>query len=206
MLISVWKDPCPPVLASTSPTRRQLLSAIGLEVIAVAPEVDERSVEAGLQSIGATPDKIALELARAKAEAVSGRYPDHWVIAADQTLACDGEQFHKPGGLGDAAAQLRRLSGRTHELHASVCCSRKGVVQYEHVETARMTMRSFSDEFLQDYLALAGPSVSMSVGGYQIEGLGMHLFEKIDGAHATILGLPLLPLLGFLRSAGALQA
>jgi septum formation protein len=205
MAASLWKAPALPVLASQSQTRRQLLADVGIDVESVSPDVDERAIEKRLLEARVGAAQVARELARAKAKAVSHLYPGRWVIAADQTLEAGGEQFHKPSDVADASRQLRALSGRSHELHAAVCCTFNGALEFETVETALMCMRPLSDEFLAEYLALAGPSVSSSVGGYQVEGLGLHLFEAIDGAHSTILGLPLLPVLAFFRSVGALH-
>lgn len=205
MAVSIWKAPAIPVLASQSPTRRKLLADVGIDVEAVSPNVAERAIEKQLREACVGAAGVARELARAKAEAVSHLYPRRWVIAADQTLEAGGEQFHKPDDAAEARLQLRALSGRSHELHAAVCCTFNGAVEFETVETAVMSMRPLSDRFLTDYLALAGPSVSSSVGGYQLEGLGLHLFEAVDGAHSTILGLPLLPILAFFRSVGALH-
>lgn len=204
--MKLWKVKSPLILASTSATRLRLLIAAGLPVTAVKIDFDERALESSLQSGRADPRTIALELARAKAETVAPRYADRWVLAADQTLALGNMQFHKPGGVQQAADQLRMLAGKTHHLNSAVCLYRDGICRFEHVETATMKMRSFGETFLADYLEAAGDAVTGSVGAYQVEGLGIHLFERIEGDHATILGLPLLSLLAFLRSAGALES
>lgn len=202
---SLWKDAAPLILASTSATRLQLLRSVNLPVEAVASNVDERSIEEELQRDQATPDTIALELARAKAVSVARRFPDRWVIAADQTLALGSRQFHKPASRDAAAEQLRSLSGQTHQLHSAMVCYRNNECRFQQVESASLTMRPFSSDFLRSYLELAGDAVMSSVGGYQVEGLGAHLFQRIEGDHSTILGLPLLPLLSFLRRAGLLE-
>ncbi|MDB5597571.1 MAG: maf [Hyphomicrobiales bacterium] len=204
--MTLWKEKSPLILASTSATRLQLLIAAGLPVKAVTVDLDERALEFSLQSKLADPRTIALELAKAKAETVAMRYADCWVLAADQTLALGNIQFHKPIGIHQAAEHLRMLSGQTHHLNSAVCLYRDGVCRFEHVETAMMKMRSFGEAFVADYLDAAGDAVTRSVGAYQMEGLGVHLFERIEGDHATILGLPILPLLAFLRSAGALES
>jgi septum formation protein len=152
------------------------------------------------------PDAIALQLAVAKAFQVSQLCPDRLVVAADQTLSLGPEQLHKPKTLDEARAQLRKLSGKTHTLHSAVVCFQNGEQTFAHVESARLTMRGFEPVFLDAYLSAAGAAVTHSVGGYQVEGFGVHLFERIEGDHSTILGLPILPLLAYLRRAGAIAA
>ena len=148
----------------------------------------------------ATPGEIAGLLAREKALWVSKRRAGHYVIGADQTLALGDRLFNKPDGPGAAAEQIRALSGQTHALHSAIAVALDGSVVFETVAIAGMTMRSLSDAEIAAYLDAAGEAVTQSVGAYQLEGLGVHLFERIEGDHSTILGLPLLPLLGFLRS------
>lgn len=197
-----WTGPAPLLLASTSPTRRLLLEGAGLPVETEAPGVDERAVEA--TCAGLAPAELALRLARAKAEAVAVRHPDRAVVGADQVLDLDGTALHKPGSAGEARAQLARLSGRTHALHAAVALA--GAITDGFVETARLTMRPLDAAGIAAYVACAGEArVTASVGGYQLEGLGIHLFAAIEGDHSTILGLPLLPLLARLRAAGCLR-
>ncbi len=203
---ALWKHDKPLVLASTSVTRLQLLSGISIPVEAVGADIDERILEASLQAEHASPARIALALAQAKAEDVARRFPGHWVIGADQTLALGDEQFHKPGSVTQAAAHLQRLSGKTHHLHSGVVAFFDGQCRYAHVESAAMNMRPLGADFLTAYLAAAGDAVTRSVGAYQVEGLGAHLFERIEGDHSTILGLPLLPLLAFFRQAGLVEA
>ncbi len=198
----LWRGKAPLLLASKSEARRTLLAAAGIPFEAVAAEIDERALEAPLGKEGAA--KIAAHLARVKALAVSGRKPDRLVVGADQTLALDGEIFAKPRGQSEARAQLAHLSGRSHELHSALCVARAETVLFETVNRATLTCRRLSPEFIDRYVAVAGASVLASVGAYQIEGLGIHLFERIDGDHATVLGLPLLPLLAFLRKEGSL--
>jgi septum formation protein len=145
-------------------------------------------------------------LARAKAQAVAAGMPDRLVLGADQTLSLGSQRFDKPADRDAACAQLRALAGRTHELHSAIAFVRNGEVIYEHVEVARMTMRAFSDRFLDAYLDAAGAAVTASVGAYQVEGAGIHLFAAIDADYSAILGLPLIPALSFLRRAGYLEA
>ena len=160
-------------------------------------QIDERSVEAksGVTDTAA----VARHLARAKADAVAASLPGRVVLGADQTLARGSKRFRKPADRSEAAEQLRALRGRTHELHSALALVRDRDAVFACVDTARLTMRDFSDRFLDDYLEMAGNAAVSSVGGYQLEGIGIHLFERIDGDYFTILGLPLLPLLAFLR-------
>ena len=197
-------DLSPPalVLASGSSSRRQVLEAAGLIFRIVPADIDERALEPPPTSDG---DHYALTVARslaaAKACEVSLRLQGALVIGADQTLHIAGghDLLHKPADLAGAAAQLRLLRGHTHWLTSAVALAQDGVVLWSHEERARMTMRDFGDAFLNDYLAAVGPAVATSVGCYQLEGLGIQLFERIDGDYFTILGLPLLPLLAELR-------
>ncbi|MCJ2012135.1 Maf family protein [Methylobacterium sp. J-076] len=199
---SPWLGPAPLLLASTSATRRLLLESAALPVDTESPGVDERAVEAA--SDGLAPPDLALALARAKAEAVAARHPGRVVVGADQVLALDGTVFHKPADAQDARRHLARLAGRTHCLHSAVALVRDGRVDL-FVETARMTMRPLAAEGIAAYLACAGEArVCTSVGGYQLEGPGIHLFEAVEGDHSTVLGLPLLPLLARLRAGGLL--
>jgi septum formation protein len=203
---TLWKLDQPLLLASTSATRLHLLRSAAIPVETRSPDVDERAIESSLQERNMTPDLVALELASAKGSQVSSQIPDRLIVAADQTLALGAEQFHKPGDADQARAQLRKLSGRTHALHSAVVCYRNGQRLFAHVETAHLTMRKLGPAFMDAYLVAAGEAVTKSVGGYQLEGLGVHLFERVEGDHSTILGLPLLPLLSYLRTAGAVEA
>lgn len=192
------------VLASQSAARRALLDAAGLRFEARPAAVDEDAVKQSARAEGASPSDAALLLAELKAARI--RDPDALVIGADQLLVCEGRWFDKPPHLDAARAHLLALRGRTHELVTAACCMRAGQVVWHHVATPRMRMRAFSDAFLDAYLALEGPRVLSSVGAYRLEGPGIHLFDRVDGDHASILGLPLLPLLGFLRQHGVLTA
>jgi septum formation protein len=188
------------VLASKSEARRRILVDAGLPVEIAPASIDERAVEASAGTL--VPNAAAVLLARAKAAAVSAQLPGRLVLGADQTLALGERRFSKPKDRADARAQLQMLSGKTHELHSAIAAVRDGKALFEHADTARLTMRALSDEFLHRYLDAAGGAVTASVGGYQIEGAGIHLFERIAGDYFTVLGLPLLPLLDFLRRNG----
>jgi len=199
---SPWTGPQPLLLASTSPTRRLLLESAALPVETASPDVDERALEAA--SAGLSPPDLALLLARAKAESVAARFPGRIVLGADQVLDCDGTVFHKPADAAAARAQLARLAGRSHALHSAVVLA--GAVRDAFVETARLTLRPLDERAIAAYVECAGAErVRSSVGGYQLEGPGIHLFESVVGDHSTVLGLPLLPLLARLRAAGCLD-
>lgn len=200
----LWRGDAPLVLASKSPARRALLEAARLPFEATGVDVDERALESGAVAAGAGPREVAATLARAKALAGSAEYPGRLVIGADQTLALGDEAFHKPADLEAARVQIARLAGGTHHLHSALCVARDDAILFETVESAALALRPLSDEALDAYLAAAGEAVLSSVGGYQLEGLGIHLFERVDGDHSVILGLPLLPLLAFLRGLGVL--
>jgi septum formation protein len=193
------------ILASGSSSRRALLENAGLEFEVVPAELDERAAEAPLLQAGADVADIALALAMAKATMVSEAHAGALVIGADQMLELDGERLTKPADMEAARHQLLKLSGKSHTLHASVVCARDGGIVWEHVEPAHMTMRRLTPKFIGRYLAAVGPDALSSVGAYQIEGRGIQLFEKIDGDFFAILGLPLLPLLAFLRSQGIVE-
>jgi septum formation protein len=195
--MSLWRASNPLILASQSHARKALLANAGIPFETVPADIDERSIQqrSGLSSAG----KIAGLLAREKALSVARQRPGHFVVGADQTLALDDRLFSKPGGRAEAAVQLRALAGRTHELHSAVAVAQDGKIMFEITTIARMGMRGLSDDEIRGYLDEAGEAVTSSVGAYQLEGLGVHLFERIDGDHFTILGLPLLPLLAFLR-------
>ena len=186
------------ILASQSRARQALLTDAGISFEAVTAEIDERAVQ---QASGlSAPGEIASLLAREKALSVSARQPGKFVIGADQTLALGERLFSKPSGRAQAAEQLRALAGQRHELHSAVAVARDGKILFEAVAIAGITMRRLGEAEIGAYLDEAGDAVTSSVGAYQLEGLGVHLFERIEGDHFTILGLPLLPLLAFLRS------
>jgi len=192
------------ILASNSSGRAALLKGAGINFTKNAADLDERAIQETLTVDGVCPDPVdvALVLARAKAEVISQSEKDAYVIGADQVLALDDKIFEKPANMDIARNNLLKFRGRTHYLHAGVCVARNGETIWQHVETASMTMRDFSIDFLAEYLAEAGDSVQTSVGAYRLEETGIHLFEKIEGDYFTILGLPLIPLLDFFREQG----
>jgi septum formation protein len=198
----LWRATQPLVLASRSASRRAMLAAAGLPIEVSVPEVDERAVEAAAGPLD--PAKAAMLLAREKAKAIARQKPGRLVVGADQTLALGLRRFDKPRDVEAARAQLAALASNTHQLHSAVAVVRDEEVLLDAVDTASLTMRPLSGTFLDSYLAAAGPSVLESVGAYQLEKLGIHLFARIEGDHFTILGLPLLTLVAFLRGAGYL--
>jgi septum formation protein len=188
------------VLASGSKIRAELMKNAGLAIEIDPADVDERAVEAPLLEAGFPPEDLASVLAEAKANDVSDRRKADLVVGADQILAFEGKRRTKPDDMEAARRQLLSFSGKTHELHSAVVISQNGEAVWRHVSTARLTMRELTPEFIGHYLAAAGDDVLSSVGAYQLEGLGVQLFEKIEGDYFTILGLPLLPLLAELRT------
>ncbi len=194
----LWSAPTPLVLASKSFARRNMLSAAGIPIEIVPAEIDERALERNLGG-NRDPDEIALLLSWEKASVVSFKSPSRFVVGADQTLAMGSLRFNKPESVEDARGQLRMLRGNSHTLHSAVTLVQDGSVLFRVVDTARLRMRHFSDDYLDQYLEAVGPAVTKSVGGYQLETLGIHLFERVEGDYFTILGMPLLPLLDFLR-------
>src|SRR6185369_873440 len=191
------------VLASKSDVRGKLLAAAGLRFEVRPASIDERAVEKEAGAADATA--AAVLLARAKALHVAAQRPGQMVLGADQTLALGERRFSKPVDRAAAAEQLRALRGKVHQLHSALALARDGAVLFDCVDTARLTMREVSDRFLEEYLDVAGHTALQSVGGYQLEGLGVHLFDKIEGDYFTILGLPLMPLLAHLRQAGLID-
>jgi septum formation protein len=200
--VPLWLSRDPLVLASRSTARRAMLEAAGIPIEIVIADIDER----GIESRAAPPNasEAAQLLAREKAKAIATRLPGRFVVGADQTLALGRARFTKPADRAAAYEQLRTLSGRTHELHSAVAVGRDGRIIFTHVDIAKLSMRALSDRFLDNYLDVAGNAIRHSVGGYQLERLGAQLFERIEGDYFTILGLPLLPLLTFLRREGCL--
>jgi septum formation protein len=200
--MSLWCAALPLVLASKSEVRRIVLEAAGIPVEIAVADIDERAREAraGLDD----PAEVAALLARDKAKHVARRFPGRLIVGADQTLSLGRQRFSKPTSPAAAREQLLALAGRTHELHSAVAVVSGDAVRFEHVAVAHLTMRRFTEAFLERYLEAAGTAVSASVGGYQLERIGVQLFERIDGDHFTVLGLPLLPLLAFLRHEGSL--
>ncbi|MCQ8874917.1 Maf-like protein [Mesorhizobium sp. LMG17149] len=193
------------ILASGSPFRKAMLVNAGVDVEAVPADVDERALEGPLQDSGVSPEDVALVLAEAKASDVSERRPGALVLGCDQTLSLGDEVFHKPADREGARRHLLALSGRTHQLNSAAVLVRDGEVLWRHVGIASMTMRKLEPAFIGRHLARVGAKALGSVGAYQIEGEGIQLFEKIEGDHFTIVGLPLLPLLAELRTLGAID-
>ena len=191
------------LLASASGTRLRLLEEAGLKAEARASGIDEDTLKQEFS--GRDPRALALGLARAKARALSREEPDRLVIGADQLLDCEGRRFDKPATRTAAGEQLRALKGRTHRLISAVCLMRGERLLWEHAEEARLAMRDFSDAFLVAYLEREGEAALASVGAYRIEGLGAQLFDRIEGDHFTIQGLPLLALLEALRNLGEVE-
>jgi septum formation protein len=196
--MALWLAADALVLASKSDVRRMVLQAAGLPVEVVPANIDERGIETN--AAASDPKAVATLLAREKAKAIAMKMPGRLILGADQTLALGPERFSKPTGRDVARAQLLKLRGKTHELCSGIALVRDGTLLFEDCAVARLTMRSFSESFLDRYLDAAGPAVSQSVGGYQLEKTGIQLFEKIDGDHFTILGMPLFSLLPFLRA------
>jgi len=200
--MTLWRSDKPLLLASRSASRQMLLREAGIPFEAVPADIDERGIQR--DSKLTRPGEVADMLALAKALHVADHFHLRWILGADQTLSLGDKLFSKPSGRAGAFKQLKQLAGETHELHSALAIVRHDKPVWRSVTVARLTMRSLSDAQIEKYLDEAGDKVTSSVGAYQLEGLGVHLFEKIEGDHFTILGLPLLPLLDFLRSQGLL--
>ncbi len=190
----------PLILASASAVRLQVLRAAGLDVSAQPTDLDEAPIKRSAPDAGTA----ALRLAEAKAACLDGQHPDGFVLGADQILVCDGRSFDKPADMTEAASHLRALRGREHVLETALVCRRNGETIWSHLARPRLRLRAVSDTFIDRYLAAEGEPVLSSVGAYRLEGPGIQLFETVQGEHAAILGLPLLPLLDFLRMQGVL--
>ncbi len=197
-------DVPPLILASASAARRAVLAGAGLRFAVRPAAIDEAAVKRAARSEGLDATAAALRLADAKAAWVARQQPQALVIGADQILACDGTWYDKPEDLAAARRQLLALRNRTHELATAVVCRTGDRLLWQHAALPRLAMRAFSEPFLDAYLAAEGELVLGSVGAYRLEGSGVQLFARVEGDHATILGLPLLPLLEFLRGAGVL--
>lgn len=194
------------VLASASKARARLLEAAGLRLIIDPAAIDEAEIRMSLVGEGARARDIADALAALKAVRISNRHPGRLVLGADQVLACDDKLFEKPQDLAQARTQLIALSGKAHRLISAAAAARDGAVIWRHVASARLQMRPLSTDFIEAYLAAAGASVLSSVGAYALEGLGAQLFSRVEGDYFTVIGLPLLPLLEFLRSQRVIPA
>jgi septum formation protein len=181
-----------------------MLEAAGLAFETMSPRVDEEAAKASYRAAGMKPRDQADALAELKALSISRSRPE-FVIGADQMLAVEGDVLDKPKDVAEAREHLVRLRGRAHELITAAVIAREGAVIWRHVDTPKLRMRAFSDAFLDDYMAHAGQGTLTSVGAYQLEGLGAQLFERVDGDYFSVLGLPLLPLLAFLREHGIVQ-
>jgi len=193
------------ILASQSLSRRALLKGTGIDFETMPASVDETTIKESAQAEGVSAADTAILLADAKAARIAQRHPEAVIIGADQILVCDGAWFDKPADLAAAREHLHKLRNRPHELLTAVVVWRNGRRAWHHLATPRLTMRDFSEAFLDDYLAREGAFVTQSVGAYRLEGMGIQLMRDIRGEHTAILGLPLLPLLAYLRDAGAIK-
>ncbi len=192
------------VLASKSASRRAMLDAAGVAYLSIPTDIDERAVEAGLH--GALPADIAEALSVAKAAAVAADHPDALVLGSDSLVVCDRRRFDKPASREEAAEHLRFFSGRVIELHSAAALVKDGGCVWSHASLARLHMRALSEKFIEHYLGLEWPAIGHTVGAFRIEGPGVQLFDSIEGDQFTVLGMPLLPLLGALREEGVLIA
>lgn len=192
------------ILASKSASRRAMLDAAGVAYESVPAAIDERALEAELQ--GASPAEVAEALAVAKAAAVAAEHPEALVLGSDSLVVCAGRRFDKPASLDEAAEHLQFFSGKVMELHSGAALVRGQSCEWSHVALARLHVRELSEDFIAHYLDQEWPEVSQTVGCFRIEALGVQLFEQVEGEHFTILGMPLLPVLGALREAGVLRA
>jgi septum formation protein len=192
------------ILASSSVARQRLLAAAGLEFVVEPARIDEASLKARFTVNGRSASECALALAEAKARQIAADHPRGLVIGADQILVCGGKWFDKPANLAEARSQLRTLRGCTHQLVTAACVVQEQACIWQGQRWAKLTMREYSDTFLDIYLAAEGTAVLGSVGAYRLEGRGIQLFAQVEGDYFAILGLPLLELLGFLRERGTL--
>lgn len=192
------------ILASASSIRRRLLENAGATFSCEKPLVDEKELKN--RAVNLDPETLAQHLAAAKCLSVSAKHPGDLVIGADQVLSLSGRTYDKPENLEEARSHLAEFRGQTHALISAVCCARRGVVLWQYTDRAELTMRRFSGRFLEEYLAAIGADAATPVGAYKFEGPGIQLFERIKGDYFTILGLPLLPLLEFLRSTGEIAS
>jgi septum formation protein len=193
------------ILASGSPFRRRMLEDAGIAFTVERPSIDERAVEEAVADTGLRPDDLAQILAEAKAVDVSQNHPGAYVIGCDQTLSLGEELLHKPANMEEARRRLLKLSGRTHQLNSAVVIAQDGETIWRHVQVASMTMRDLDPAFVGRHLSAVGEAALSSVGAYQVEGKGIQLFDRVEGDHFTIVGLPLLPLLAKLRELGAID-
>ena len=204
--MSLQAENPPLVLASASSARRAVMQAAGLRFTAVAAHIDEDEIKRGAKAEGLPAGETALILAELKAQRVARKHPDSVVIGCDQLLVCGEDWFDKPVDRAGAEAHLRALRGRTHVLETSIVCMKNGQIIWHHLERPKLSMRMVSDAFITAYLDAEGDAVLSSVGAYRLEGLGVQLFDAIEGEHSAILGLPMLPLCEFLRQHGVLRS
>lgn len=202
---NLWLLPRPLVLASKSQARRALLAAAGVPFEAIDAGIDEGDIKRSMREAGCLGGDIATRLAREKALKVSADLPERLVLGADQTLSIEGRILSKPVDRAAAKTQILSMAKKTHTLYAALCLARDGAVVAEACATAHLTCRDFSADFVDCYLDYVGDSVLQSVGAYAVEGLGIHLFDAIEGEQSTILGLPMLHLLKLLREHGAVE-
>ncbi len=193
------------ILASQSPSRRALMASTGLAFETVPAWIDEAAIKASAQAEGWQPDECAVHLAELKAARVARTHPDALVIGADQLLVCNGVWFEKPQTVSEARSHLTLLSGQVHDLVTAIVCFQGGHRVWHDIATPRLRMRQLSEALIDWYIASEGDAVTTTVGAYRIEGLGLHLFDQITGAHSAILGMQMLPLLGYLRQARILE-
>jgi len=193
------------ILASASKTRADLLENAGIPVICEAAHVDEELVKENLAADGASAVEVASALAEMKAQRISSRHPEAFIIGGDQTLECEGQWFDKPADMTAVRQHMKMLRGKTHRLNAAVCVVQDGKLLWNMTDPAEMTMWNFDDAFMEKYIEAAGPDICDSVGGYRLEDLGAQLFSAVKGDYFTVLGLPLLPLLGFMRANGLIK-
>jgi septum formation protein len=199
-----WMSQLPLILASKSQSRRALLTSADIPLEIVASIVDERAVENSLANAGG--EKVSAALAAAKAIDVSHAHPDRIVLGADQTLSLGDKLLHKAQTAAQAKQQLTEMRAAVHQLNSAIAVATNGSIVFETVSVAKLAVRNFSDEFLDAYIESTGPGILSSVGCYQIEAQGIHLFEFIEGDQFTIMGLPLIPLLDYFRQAGLVRA
>ena len=192
------------VLASASRARAGMLRAAGVEIEIDPARIDEDAVKQSMRAESAPARDIADKLAELKSLRGSSRHPGKFVLGADQVLAVGAQSFDKPGSVAAARAQLEQLRGQTHHLHSAAVIARDGMPVWRHIGTTRLTMRPFTDEFLETYLVQTGDLILETVGCYHLEGRGAQLFSRIEGDYFTVLGLPLIEVLGFLRAHGIL--
>jgi septum formation protein len=204
--VFLTKETPPVVLASASETRANMLASAGIDVMTQPAAVDESEIKTSFKAAGGSPGEAAVALAELKAARVAETLPHETIVlGADQILTCDQDWFDKPTDGAVARKQLERLSGRRHELHTAVVGFRRQARVWHHLDLTRLWMRSLSSTFLDVYLMAVGGDALQSVGGYHMERLGSQLFSRIEGDHFSILGLPLLSVLAFLRDQGVVQ-